>query len=319
MDCPREARDWAAPYEDQERAHFAPSWFLIGAEKAGTTSAWHYLRQHPGLALPKPKEPNFYSHALDRATTKQGRRDARGKYLWPYVDEPGTPGDCSTSYLWHPEAAQRIHDDCPDARILVLLRDPVERAWSHYLMHRRVDDNVSFTKAHPNHPWIDHSRYGEQLARYVDLFGRRNICVRFTEGLEIDPCCTMAAFQEHVGVEASWDLDVSKRHNIHRRAPGWMQHPTVRKVARYLLPESARTAVADAVSRPARRPVLIGSMRERVASWLADDVDDLRSLGVLEGDVPLSWHTAFRPWHGAQEPAVDVRGDPNGAILAVDA
>ncbi len=109
-----------------------PSFIIIGAQKAGTTSLYSYLGRHPDVELPANKEIHFFDNKYDRGMA------------W-YLDQfpAGLPegkitGEASPYYLFHPLAAERVARECPEVRLIVLLRDPVERAYSHYMMERRV-------------------------------------------------------------------------------------------------------------------------------------------------------------------------------------
>src|SRR6266849_533449 len=129
-----------------------PNFFLVGAAKAGTTSAYAYLSQHPQVFFPRIKEPHFFTRVrpsgeqrffveaiTDRTAYLRLFRGARGF---------GVVGDASPSYLWHPHVAHRIRARVPDAKIAIILRDPVERAHSHYLMdYREGVQDLSFYEA----------------------------------------------------------------------------------------------------------------------------------------------------------------------------
>src|ERR1700752_3456715 len=105
-----------------------PNFFLVGAAKAGTTSIYAYLSQHPAVFFPSIKEPHFFTDVrpapeqqfLIEEVTK------RSAYLRLYIRAASHPviGDASPSYLWHPEVAQRICAEVPQAKIAVILRDP---------------------------------------------------------------------------------------------------------------------------------------------------------------------------------------------------
>ncbi len=114
-----------------------PNFFLVGAAKAGTISIYEYLSQHPEIFFPCIKEPHFFTQARP---SRQQRFfvhaiSDRAEYARLFERACGfaTIGDASPSYLWHPEVPCRIRAQVPDARIAIILRDPVERAYSHYL------------------------------------------------------------------------------------------------------------------------------------------------------------------------------------------
>ena len=115
-------------YGGQKR--LKPSVFLVGAQKAGTSSLFNYLVQHPLVCRPIEKEIHYFD-------TSYGRGEAWYNAHFPSLSETAaTPGaitlDASPYYLFHPDVAGRLKAYAPDARIIILLREPVGRAWSHY-------------------------------------------------------------------------------------------------------------------------------------------------------------------------------------------
>ena len=188
------------------------NFFVIGAAKCGTTTLYARLNAHPEVFLSPLKEPNFYSRAdLDpmrfskafKANTKLDltdyfaqpdplpemqvgfvQREADYARLFSGVtDAHRVVGECSTSYLWSPTAPEALHAAHPDAKIVVALRDPVERIYSHYLMARKygfvkgsVVEAVKADLAHPDPSWgrselfVELSLYEAQIARWRALF-----------------------------------------------------------------------------------------------------------------------------------------------------
>jgi Sulfotransferase family len=148
-----------------------PNLFVVGAAKAGTTSLWRYLSEHPEVAMSREKEPEFFRRGGDEAA-----------YLALFGDAP-VVGEASTSYLWHAPSADRIAAFAPGARIVVSLRDPVDRAWSSYRMWRRLGrETRSFAevvraeldaglveRGRPSHH-VGRSLYADSLRRYADRF-----------------------------------------------------------------------------------------------------------------------------------------------------
>ena len=104
-----------------------PNLFVVGAAKAGTTSLWRYLDQHPAIYMSPVKEPHYFSSftpGLFPAVKDEG------EYLRLFRDAGDAPlrGEASASYLWDAETPRRHPSRSPDAKIVISLRDPVERA-----------------------------------------------------------------------------------------------------------------------------------------------------------------------------------------------
>jgi Sulfotransferase domain len=190
------------------RARMLPSFLIVGAERCGTTSMHHVLRQHPAVfsaVLPR-KEVHYFDLAYGRGMgwyqchfplAARARMATRGSGLEPVTFE-GSP-----YYMFHPLAPARIHQDLPGVRLLVLLRDPVERAYSAHanqihLGHetepferaleleeertkgegeRLATDPSYFARRHWLFSYRTRGQYAEQLERMERLFGRDRIHV----------------------------------------------------------------------------------------------------------------------------------------------
>ncbi|MFZ4547052.1 MAG: sulfotransferase domain-containing protein [Bacteroidales bacterium] len=136
----------------------SPDFLIIGAQKCGTTSLFYYLLQHPELFLPIEKEIHFfdlkYHHGIDwyRNIFNTGE-EGNGKLK----------GEASPYYIFHPLVAERVFSHIPSVKLILLLRDPVDRAYSHFMHSRRfaLEPLDSFEKAIESEPartWDEKSR-----------------------------------------------------------------------------------------------------------------------------------------------------------------
>lgn len=112
-----------------------PRFIIAGAMKAGTTALFNHIAQHPAFRAPTLKEVNFFDFQHDR-----GMRRYLGHF--PRRTEGAFSGEASTGYLWNPRCAARICEALPNVKILVILRDPVERSLSHYFHQVRIGDET---------------------------------------------------------------------------------------------------------------------------------------------------------------------------------
>ena len=193
----------ARPLADEASA--LPSFVIIGAAKAGTTALYWYLADHPQVFMSPVKETNFFAFGLDDEGNRlYGDPDlhrfpvqtaAAYEELFSGAGEALAVGEASPIYLECPQSAARIHEALPTARIICGLREPVDRAYSDYLMYlrargRRLDPThdltASSTWARPDSHWMQISRYHEALSRYFDLFPREQIHVFLFEDLKAD-------------------------------------------------------------------------------------------------------------------------------------
>ncbi|NWG72706.1 MAG: sulfotransferase [Parvularculaceae bacterium] len=191
----------AGEARDNAGAGRLPEFVLVGAMKSGTTTLHEYLARHPRVFLATPKEPQFFS------------RDevfARGPGWYRTLFSGARPeqlcGEASTCYtrkLEFPRAAERLAQHLPQARLVYLLRHPVERAYSHYghLMSERLaktgEPACSFEQALEQFPTIvDSSRYADQLAHLRRWYPESQVLVLLLDDLKRDPCSVLARVQQ---------------------------------------------------------------------------------------------------------------------------
>lgn len=202
-----------------------PDFLIVGAQKAGTSSLFAYLSQHPNVRSAQVKEVHYFDLHFDRSLhwyrahfPSRVKLDRR---------EHDVTGEASPDYLYHPQAARRIGSVVPDAKLIVLLRDPVARAYSHYHHERdrgreplpTFEDAVRaeprrlrprngaravdrYTRAHRRHSYVARGRYAQQLRRYLDVFPRHKILVLFSESMFSDPHGTYEEVLEFLDLPA---------------------------------------------------------------------------------------------------------------------
>ena len=173
-----------------------PEFFLVGAAKSGTSSLYMYLTQHPRVFVPPIKEPHFFSDFHHPALA---HIDTLDKYLALFDDCPenALAGDASTSYLYSRGAPRRIQALQPRARIMAILRNPIDRAYSFYWHNRRdFHEPLSFEDALEAEPgrieeragfashYVRSGMYHDQVRNYIDTFGRDRVRVWLTEDLK---------------------------------------------------------------------------------------------------------------------------------------
>lgn len=175
-----------------------PEFIIIGAVKAATTWIAHQLREHPDIYLPGP-EPHYFSTEFARG------RDWYAS-LFADADAHQIVGEKSADYLAHPEAARRMAELLPNARLVVQLRNPVERAYSDYCMlYRR--GTVSGDPARylmrgggESGRFLEDGLYARHLARFLDHFPREQIRVILYDDIKDAPARVAAEVCAHVGV-----------------------------------------------------------------------------------------------------------------------
>jgi hypothetical protein len=257
-----------------------PNFLVIGVAKGGTTSLYHYLRQHPDIFLSALKEVNYFAYEgvpgeRFPVTTWEG-------YLALFAAAGGARavGESSPSYLSTPGAAARIRERLPEVRLVASLRNPADRAWSGWLMRRRHGRDARPAEAAfgPEEPHVRLGFYHQRLLPYFERFDADRIQVCLFEDLARDPvgvCRQMFAF---LGVDSGFAPDVSERHNpggvprspwLHRAVSSSALAWRIRGIAPAGLRRLVRR-VRDAALAPA--PPIPPELRARLLALYRDDV-----------------------------------------------
>ncbi len=230
-----------------------PNFIVVGANKGGTTSIYHYLRQHPEVYLSPVKEPHFFSKDIDINLFKREfaqnklqdiekyvngdmheeyhaafiRDETQYRKLFKNVKNEKAIGELSTSYLYSSVAANEIHKLIPDCKIIICLRNPIDRAYSHYRMnlwtgnsnefdfHKALLDDFNHDpKVWGNaHLYTEIGMYYEQVKRYIDVFGKNNVKIIFTEDMKKNASAVIREVYEFIGVDPTFVADTSKQYN----------------------------------------------------------------------------------------------------------
>ena len=189
--------------------------FLIcGAQKAGTTALDGYLRQHPLLFLPDRKEQHFFD---DESLTWPCPSYKGYHAAFEHAPERCHWGEATPIYMYWEPCAGRIWRYNPAMRLIVILRNPIDRAYSHWNMEQqRGEDSASFLDAirtetqrcraslplqHRTFSYIERGFYSHQLRRLWRFFGREQVLVLNHEDLRNSPQTTLDRVHTHIGVE----------------------------------------------------------------------------------------------------------------------
>ena len=284
-----------------------PNFLIVGAAKAGTTSLYRYLQQHPQVFMSDPKEPRFFAY-LDRADAY--RRAGRAASHWMMTPEQygrlfeatdgaQAVGEASTLYLYSKVAARNIHRRIPEARLIAVLRNPVDRAYSQFLHGvrdaweplRDFRQAVAEEEGRIADGWsarwhyVRRGFYADQLRRYLAVFGRERLAVYLYEDLCSDPLGMVRSIFEHLEVDPAFRPSVAARHNA-----SWV--PRVRpldealrgrnRIGRSLrawLPEPTWTRIVPRIKDLNRaRPPLDPELRAQLTGVFREDVLELQDL-----------------------------------------
>jgi hypothetical protein len=185
-----------------------PNFIIIGAGKCGTTSLHAYLKRHPQIYICPKKETYFFLNEMSRAKHKRyGVTTTLEDYLELFKDAPegSLIGEISTNYYAYPESAQLIHNLIPDIKIIAILRNPADRAFSSYQMFvqqghekRRFQDLVS-----PDDKHVKRGFYYAELSPFFKVFNRNQIKILFFDDLCKDPDSFTRNLFQYLGVDAT--------------------------------------------------------------------------------------------------------------------
>jgi hypothetical protein len=235
-----------------------PDFIIIGAQKGGTTSLYRYLAEHPRVAPAAEKQVDFFAH--------ESYKRGPGWYLSRFPERgPGVlSGEASPYCMVHPHAPKRVFAFDPGVKLIAVLRNPVDRTYSHYQhqvrnwreplsfeealeaeegrtggeLRRMLRDASYESKAHRRHSYLARSRYAEQLEKWFALFPREQVLVLNSEAMFEDPEPALDRVTSFLG------LPPLRLENYNRYMPGsyWkgMSPETRRRLVEYFRPHNRR-------------------------------------------------------------------------------
>ncbi len=206
-----------------------PDFLILGAQKAGTTSMFEYLVSHPGVLAPTTKEVHYFSHRYGKSTLWYRSHFACRASLRRATTHLGyraLTGEASPYYLTRPLAAVRAHGAVPAASLVVLVRDPIDRAHSHWRMNRqlgteplgfaeaiaaeedrlegelgRIESGREFARApHQQYSYVGRGRYADAIAPWTDRYGRERLLIVQAEQLFTEPGPVYEQVLAHLGL-----------------------------------------------------------------------------------------------------------------------
>ncbi len=231
-----------------------PTFLIVGAVKAGTTSLHEYLQQHPDVYMSPVKETNHFSDAdmlfdqfnvdyrqdVNVDLKKYLAGDMKNKIhiahvrswddyrqLYKNVTDQRAIGEVSNSYLFCPSTAAAIHAKLPDVKIVMILRNPVERLYSQFLMNLKLgkikeknllkeieaDQNKKVKGWGVSHLYLETGNYFAQVKKYVEVFPKERIMVILYDDYKRDPKTVMKNLFQFLGINPDFAIDMEQRYN----------------------------------------------------------------------------------------------------------
>lgn len=264
-----------------------PNLIIIGAQKCATTSLHYYLNLHPHVSMSREKELNFF-------ISERNWHEGIEWYKSHFTGKASVLGESSPDYTHHPffkRVSERMHSVVPDAKLIYILRDPIERIISQYIheyARREEDRKISevFTSLESN-PYICRSQYYMQLEQYTKYYPKSNILIITTEDLNHSRRKTLKEIFNFLNVDDSfysykflstWHKSDYKRRST-RTGMRMKQMPMMRIIE--LFPFEMRGGIEKLIYLPfsdkVKRPILNEGVRQAIMAVLSDDMNRLRA------------------------------------------
>ena len=281
--------------------------FIVGAPKAGTTSLYHYLDEHPEIEMSSKKEPDYF---LGKPIQEQGiyygknRINTLDKYESLFAQKEGAIyGEGSVSYLFYENVAEDIKKYNPNAKIIIMLRNPIDRAFSHYLMDYRlglvsdsfeniINKKSKYKNAHLFYQqYIEVSEYAKQIQRYCNVFSTDNFLLIDYEDFKGDVSGTVDLVYDFLKVSTEFSADVNTKYNTFTMPKNKgirfiYSFVILRKILTFIFPKSLVENIKGLLFKADKKPKLLEETRNQLKQFFSDDV---RELGRVLGKDYSKW------------------------------
>lgn len=291
-----------------------PDFLVIGAARAGTTALHALLRQHPRVFMPTHKETNFFAYEGETLSCAGPGADyinnsivSLDAYQALFADASTNMicGEASPLYLYSAKAPERIKHHVPNAKMVVILRNPIEQAYSHFMYATKqcIENEASFDRAltleterlaqdwQPLFGYSKFPRYGEQLSRYFELFPREQFLIRRYEDYQADPDLLLREIFDFIGADPAFEPNTDQKLNAggvpkNQAFQDFLMksNPITRGVG-LIVPKQTRLKIRDwlASKNMSQPDEMSAHARQLLKNRLSDDIQTLENL--LEWDL----------------------------------
>ena len=273
--------------------------FIVGTPKSGTTALYEYLRHHADVFLPEIKETNYFSHreiARQQLYYKAQVINHRPAYEELYASASSQKWllDASVSYLYYKDVPERIFQYNPKARIIILLRDPTERAFSHFLMDKRLGflptglDTIFEKKLHDHRSKLAYQQcislglYYEQVKRYLDVFPQNQIRIFFHHEVKADRTKWLAEVCAFLDISPLREEASRQEHNAYsnpknKLVQSMYKAKWLRSGIRTLIPKQLQKSLLSRFFDNTK-PELDPQLKLKLRAYYKNDIQKLESL-----------------------------------------
>ena len=261
-----------------------PNLVVIGAQKCGTSGLHYILGTHPEISMSSPKELNFFIGERNWSLGVEWYREH-------FDPESAVRGESSPNYTTYPHhlgIAERMHGVVPDAKLILLVRDPLERIaahWVHNYAKRRERGDLRETLLHPNTTYVLRSKYHAQLRQFLNFYALSQVLVIDQADLRLRRSETLREVFGFLGVDPDFEHPSfhRERHRTTRKrratALGVRVQPWRRTAVGSRLPKAFWNVLdVGILGRPIPKPDVRGALGPEVIEVLHEDADRLREL-----------------------------------------
>ena len=269
--------------------------FIVGAPKAGTTSLHYYLNEHSEILMSSMKEPDFFlEKEIDDIGLYYGttRIETFEKYHNLFSDKKDEEifGESSVSYLYYPEVPKRIKEYNTEAKIIIMLRNPVDRAFSHYLMDfklgllsDRFEDVFNKKEGLKFQQYFLLGNYYEQVKRYFDEFSKENVHIIWYSDFKKDAEQEVQKAFKFIDVDSDYKVNFETVHNSFFMPKGKIIRKIysivwLRKLLSFLFPFTLVTFIKSALFTKGKKPKITNESRKIFTEYYLDDICKLEEL-----------------------------------------
>jgi len=273
-----------------------PNFFIVGAPKAGTTSLYEYLKDIPGIFMSPVKEPNYFSITIldDNHELNPIRNKTEYLNLFRAVNEEKIIGEASTYYLSDVKAPELIHRVSPGAKILISLRDPAEREYSHFLMeekylktnnsfHEELENELINYKTSQKNYALKYGLYADNIKRYIDIFGKNQVKIIIFEEWITSVEKTIRQILKFLELPDSLIDHSSLSYNEYKIIRGKiskqiLQSKRISKIAKAIMTKSQRDSLREKLYKRRNKPEMREEDRKILKKFYQDDVKKLQKI-----------------------------------------
>ena len=262
-----------------------PNLVVIGAQKCGTSVLHYYLSLHPEVSMSKPKELNFFI---------EERNWPRGVewYKQQFDPEARVRGEASPNYTAFPQhqgVPERMASVVPDAKLIYMVRDPLERIaahWVHNYAKRREKGTLAETLSHPNTSYLQRSQYAMQLQQFLNHFPREQVMILDQEDFRKDRAETLQRVFEFAGADPDFSHPgfERERHSTSRKTRATKLAVRMEKASKSrwgrVVPPKVWFALDERLpmKKPIDRPDVRMALTDEALRALRDDAERMREL-----------------------------------------